>query len=656
MILEYIVLLDYASIFIMLLLLSSIIIKKLYVLKSSKIFIVLAIMSIFTCIFDILSVSFFNEPYPLEDVYKNVGFAFNNIYYFFRTSTVIVYCLYILQLTDSLKYLLKKPIILIIGLIPIFSCFVFETINPFTNIIFDVAVKDGRFYFTTEGFVSIFLYVIPSLYFAVSIFIIIKYKYYFNKAQIVSIISIIPLSILSFVFQFISKTTDFGKDTVILVELFATTLGMVLITSTIESAPELVDTNTGLISYTRLKKILVRAFSAKSLLNIVLIDITNFYKIKNKLNYEASRDYIKDLSLALNKKSKQYKADAYSIDEGLYAIVTEELFDIKKFAEEINNEINKVYRKEFKPETKICIVTLPQDFADNDSFIKFIRNFHTRFSYNSQIISYNELNNDISFIIKNNIDVILDEAFVNHEFVVLYQPIYDLNNKSFTSCEALVRLNSKKYGFIEPSFFINYAELSGKILDIDLFVIEEAAKFISSDEFSNLGLEYINVNLAISDCLDLVLYEKVLDIIKKYNISPKCLHFELVEGNDLVDHERIHSTIKEFKKIGINFSLDNYGTGYSNISHFSKAPINTVKLDKALVDTSKNDGMDFVLANTINLIKSLGRKIVVEGIETKDNLDTFKKYNCDYIQGYYYSKPITKDELIEFINKNREVE
>ena len=116
MILEYIVLLDYASIFIMLLLLSSIMIKKLYVLKSSKIFIALAIMSIFTCIFDILSVSFFNEPYPLEDVYKNVGFAFNNIYYFFRTSTVIVYCLYILQLTDSLKYLLKKPIILIIGL------------------------------------------------------------------------------------------------------------------------------------------------------------------------------------------------------------------------------------------------------------------------------------------------------------------------------------------------------------------------------------------------------------------------------------------------------------------------------------------------------------------------------------------------------------
>ena len=240
--------------------------------------------------------------------------------------------------------------------------------------------------------------------------------------------------------------------------------------------------------------------------------------------------------------------------------------------------------------------------------------------------------------------------------MVLYQPIYDIKKKKFNSCEALIRLNSSKYGFIEPLYFINYAELSGKILDIDLFVIEEAINFINSEEFIDSGLEYININLAISDCLDLVLYDKVLELIKKYKVNPKNIHFELTEGNDLVDHEKVHQTIKEFKKIGIYFSLDNYGTGYSNISHFSKAPIDIVKLDKTLVDNSKNDGMDYVLSNTINLIKSLGRKIVVEGIETKKNLEKFIKYDCDYVQGYYYSKPISKDELIKFIKNNKEVE
>ena len=236
MFLEYIVLLDYASIGIMLLLIASILMKKLYVLKSSKIFIIMTVMSIFTCIFDILSVRFFDEPFPPLEIYKDVGFVFNSIYYFFRTSTVIIYSIYILQLTDSLKYLLKKPLFLILGLLPILVCYVFEAINPFTRIVFDVAVENGRFYFTSGGFISVLLYIIPALYFGVSIFVIIKFKYYFNNAQIVSIISIIVLSILSFIFQFISKTTDFIKDTTILVELFASTLGMVLITSTIESA------------------------------------------------------------------------------------------------------------------------------------------------------------------------------------------------------------------------------------------------------------------------------------------------------------------------------------------------------------------------------------------------------------------------------------
>ena len=656
MFLEYIVLLDYASIGIMLLLIASILMKKLYVLKSSKIFIIMTVMSIFTCIFDILSVRFFDEPFPPLEIYKDVGFVFNSIYYFFRTSTVIIYSIYILQLTDSLKYLLKKPLFLILGLLPILVCYVFEAINPFTRIVFDVAVENGRFYFTSGGFISVLLYIIPALYFGVSIFVIIKFKYYFNNAQIVSIISIIVLSILSFIFQFISKTTDFIKDTTILVELFATTLGMVLITSTIESAPELIDTNTGLISFNRLKKNLAREFSAKFILNIIIIDISNFYKIKNNLSYEASREYIKKISSIIQKKSKEYKADAYSIDEGIYAITIEGNTDIVSVANDINNAILAGRRKEFIPETKLCVVKLPYDFGEYDSFIKFVRNFHTRFNYNNQIILYSDLKNDRSFNIKNNIDIILDEAFAYNEFMVMYQPIYSVKQKRFNSCEALVRLNSKKYGMIEPSYFINYAELSGKIFDIDLFVIEEVIKFVNSYEFDSLKLDFININIAISDCLDLALYNKVLELIKKYDVNPKYIHFELIEGNDLIDHEKVHATIKEFKKIGIEFSLDNYGVGYSNISHFSKAPINTVKLDKTLIDNLDNKDMDYVLNNTINIIKSLGRKIVIEGVETKEKLEYFKKYDCDFMQGFYYSKPVLQNELIEFLKKNREVE
>lgn len=655
MILEYIILLDVASICIMLLLIASIVIKKLYTLRSSKIFIALIILSIVTCIFDILSVRFFDEPFPVLEVFKYIGFIFNSAYYICRTTSIVFYTVYILELTDSLKNVLKKPLLFILIFSPILVCYSFEIINIFNHMVFDVGIQNGRYYFTTGNIYSILLYVIPSLYFILCSYVTIKYRYYFNKAQIISIFSIIPLSIISFIFQFVSKTTDFPKNSVILVELFATTLGMVLITSTIESASELVDTNTGLISFKRFNKVISRKLTAKANFSIILVEISNFYKIQNKLNYTAAKEYVKDISLVLKKMAKQLSANAYSIDDGLFAIAMDSS-DVPFYsAISINEALKKVYRKEFVPETKTCIICLPDDINDRDSLVKFVRNFHTKFNFNNQIVYYRELKNDKSFIINNNIDIILNEAFKNNEFEVYYQPIYDIKNKSFTSCEALIRLNSKEFGFIEPIYFINYAEISGKIYDIDSFVVEEVIKFVASQDFYDTGMEFVNINISIANCLNLNLYNKVVELIKKYEISPSQLHFELVEGNDLVNHEKIHETINEFKKIGILFSLDNYGTGYSNIDHFTKAPIDTVKLDKALVDNSKNQGMDYVLANTINLIKSLGRKIVVEGIETKDNLDDFLKYDCDYIQGYYYSRPICKNELLEFIKRNKGV-
>ncbi len=657
MILEYIVLLDWASIFIMILLIASIFIKRLYTLRSSKLFIALIILSIATATFDILSVRFFDEPFLVEEIYKTMGFTFNNIYYILRTSTIIIYTIYILELTDSFKYFIKRPLILFLSSIPILICYGIEISNIFTNSLFSVELNEyGRYYFTTNSMpLSMLLYVIPSLYFTISIIVAIRFRYYFTKSQIASILSIIPLTLISFIFQYLSKTTNLFGNSIILFELFATTLGLVLLTSTIESASELIDANTGLISFNRFNRVITKAINTKSKKELLLVEINNYSKIHTKLNYIEADKYINALSSSIKKLSKQIEAEAYSIDDGLYSFVVDfDVFD-KKMIDDILNTLNNVFRKEYKPNVRVCVISMPTDFNDTDSLIKFIRNFHTKFKFKTEVIYYNELKNDRSFIIRNNIDKILEEAFIQNEFEVYYQPIYDIRDKSFNSCEALIRLNSKNYGFIEPKYFINYAELSGKILDIDLFVIEEVIKFIASDKFSELGIKFINVNISLSDCFDLTLYNRVLELIVKYGINPKCIHFELVEGNDLVNHDQVNYVLNKFQDEGIEISLDNYGVGYSNIENFTKAPIKTVKLDKKMVDESKDQNMNYVLSSTIELIKSLGRKIVIEGVETKETMDTILKYDLDYIQGYYYSKPITKDELIEFINLNREV-
>ena len=269
---------------------------------------------------------------------------------------------------------------------------------------------------------------------------------------------------------------------------------------------------------------------------------------------------------------------------------------------------------------------------------------------NKDYFVYDEIKNEKSFIIQKNISSIIDEGLSNNEFEVYYQPIYDVKNKRINSAEALIRLNSKKYGFITPNLFINHAEKNGKIIAIDNFVVEEVSKFISSDEFKSLGIDYIEVNLSVADCLDVELPKRIKSVIDNHSVSPKQMNFEITETVD-VEYNIIEKNINDLVEYGFNFSLDDYSTGFSNIIRFSKLPIHIVKIDKQLADGYNDDNMKSIIKNTFNMIIDSNRKIVVEGVETEDQAEAFIKYGCDYIQGYYYSKPLPKNEFIEYVKK-----
>jgi EAL domain-containing protein (putative c-di-GMP-specific phosphodiesterase class I) len=140
-------------------------------------------------------------------------------------------------------------------------------------------------------------------------------------------------------------------------------------------------------------------------------------------------------------------------------------------------------------------------------------------------------------------------------------------------------------------------------------------------------------------------------MMKKYKVSPDKINIEITESYDSLNEEIAEQNIRKLKEYGINFSLDDYGTGYSNIERFSILPISLVKIDKSLVDSSDNIQMQAVLKNTFGLIKSLSRKTIIEGVETEEQANRFIGFDCDNIQGYYYSKPLSYDEFIKFVKE-----
>ena len=345
--------------------------------------------------------------------------------------------------------------------------------------------------------------------------------------------------------------------------------------------------------------------------------------------------------------------ETFNIEFGTYALI----FKTKNEALDASNKIlydlsnDNFANTKYHPDVRICIINSPNDFIDYDKLLIFASSFYSKFNLTDRITIIEDVKNDNNFIITNNIDEIIDTALEEDEFEVYYQPIINMKEKKFKSAEALVRLISKKYGFINPGLFIPYAEKNGRIADIDTIVMKKVFKFISSDDFKKIGLDYIEINLSMVDCMDNTLADRIINLMKEYNIAAKNINLEITESYDSLNNEASKENIKKLEEYGINFSLDDYGTGYSNIERFSKFPIKIVKIDKSLVDLANEESMKLVLKNTFKLIRELDRETVVEGVETEEQVIMFEEFGCNYIQGYYYSKPLPLNDFISFIEK-----
>ena len=249
-----------------------------------------------------------------------------------------------------------------------------------------------------------------------------------------------------------------------------------------------------------------------------------------------------------------------------------------------------------------------------------------------------------------------DLAFLNKSFEVYYQPIYSNNNSSFTAAEALVRLKDEDGNLIYPTSFIEEMEKDGRIVDLGKMVFEEVCKFISENDMEKLGLHYIEVNLSAVQCMQENLAANYITIMEEYKINPKYINLEITETAKSTRFNLIKN-MEILKEYGVSFSLDDFGTGNSNLNYIVEMPVDIVKFDKNMVDSYFEDKIAlYVMNSTINMIKGLGHKIVFEGIEEQDQLNQIKLMDVDYVQGYYYSKPINKEEFVRFIYKNNKVQ
>ena len=243
-------------------------------------------------------------------------------------------------------------------------------------------------------------------------------------------------------------------------------------------------------------------------------------------------------------------------------------------------------------------------------------------------------------------------ALEEDRVVVYYQPIFSVEEKRFTSAEALVRIVDREGKIIPPGAFINIAESNGMIINIGKRVFEKVCQFFQKSKLEDYGMHYIEVNLSVVQCADEKLADTYIDVMNSMEMDPQRINLEITESASLRAKRILISNMERMIEYGIHFSLDDFGTGQSNLNYIVDMPVKIVKFDREMIQTYfANDRAQYVMDAAMHMIHGMGMKIVAEGIETEEQYKKMEEIKIDYIQGYYFSKPLPEQDFLEFLRR-----
>jgi len=410
----------------------------------------------------------------------------------------------------------------------------------------------------------------------------------------------------------------------------------------------------------RLKLEINRASRSGLKLGVMFLDLDNFKDINDSLGHVVGDYLLQHVARRLLKCVRDVDTVA-RIGGDEFTILLPQISDPKEIVLVIQRILNifkepfTVQEHELYSTASIGISIFPTDGSDSIELLKHadLAMYHAKdHGKNSYVFFAHDMNVQIKKRLK--LENQLRRAVKKNQFLLHYQPLVDMKTGYTVGVEALVRWNHPALGIVAPNDFIPLAEETGAIFRLGDWILETSCKQTLIWQRKGLSPIFTSVNVSSRQFFRKDFLENLKNILENVGLDTSSLTLQITENSIMRNRDEIIQVMNSLKEIGIKLSIDDFGVGYSSLNYLKCFPLDTLKIDQSFIyDIPKDHNSMAITKSIITLAKNLNLKVLAEGVENKEQLKFLQDNDCDLMQGYYFSPPVTPDEILHIIKSKR---
>ena len=560
------------------------------------------------------------------------------VYFLLHTTLTMLFVLYVMDVNGTA--IGRKRRFYIYFILPYCLGELAVITNPFTGLLF--YLDESLLYH--RGVLMPALYVLASVYVLTGLYFFIRYQRAIPRADSIAICSVVVLSVVGVGIQAIRAD--------ILVELFAESLTILGMMVMLEDRTGVTDQTTQVFNRRAFLDASRRWLETGQGFSVLLVKLVDLDRISRLFDSRDVDALLVAVARWLETVTERENIFRYGQEDFALTYVGRRQRKAEEDARSILQRFNALWmaeETEVRLDAIVSVIRVPEDVDSLSTLRDLLQWGYQDTRPGSLLISNDEL-----AALKRRLAVYdaLRRALDRRSLQIWYQPIWSAESGTIVSAEALSRLIDEELGFIPPDEFIPLAERTGMIHEIGFFAFEEVCRVLSDYRLGEKGIHYLEVNLSLYQLLQDNVLERLESIRTKYGVDAGQINLEITESVTSDETAAVQEVLRQLQEAGYTFSLDDYGTGYSNMARLIESSYTNVKIDKSLLwGGEKNPGTAQLLRNMIRIIRSLDMNVIQEGVETAEQLDRVVKAGCNLVQGYYFSRPLPEKEFVGFLDR-----